>query len=425
MQSGVLFQSLDLPLIIMFIDKEVWRSSVANGGFGDPNLTPKPLRISKREQVGSNAGTVNPSFSIHKSQTHHDLQTLAPSKTCSTRINSTQLDLSRQDLAAPSSQWARRNTFLHVHKQRHSEPIYTNTAASTETAKEPIGFSNPPFNPHARSRDLCPTMGQLGNGLNTSEANTVTRPAATRAFTTGAYSIPNPLSPVHESSSSSLSGSPALRGGQRRVVTNVEALYKDLTFQPITHPGLHKQHAKKNSLMSRMMSGLTNMTHGTNPTPRGRNDASQMPHNISPTTQSRIPSREDVRAPRRSSSSTATWESDLHNSLSAFPTPPISCATSPTTVNSRPSIRPKILRELCTPADASMMSAELTLNPEYDLLSSEKGQSMLVSLDIKGTTNSTSSVQDIWSRHTGLDVVVVIDNSWVSLIESVKPCADS
>ena len=70
------------------------------------------------------------------------------------------------------------------------------------------------------------------------------------------------------------------------------------------------------------------------------------------------------------------------------------------------------------------MGAELTLNPEYDHLSSEKGQSMLVSLDIKGTTNSTSSVQDVWSQHTGLDVVVVIDNSWVSLSESVKPCAD-
>ena len=394
----------------MFLDKEVSRSSEAYGSFGDPNLTPKPLRISKREQVGSNAGTVNSSFSIRKSQTHHDLQTLAPSKKCSTRVNNTQLDLSRQDLAAPSSQWARRNTFLHVHKQRHSEPVYTNTAALITTFKEPIGSSNPPFNPHARSRDSCSTMGQLGNGLNTSEANTVTRPAAKRAFTTGAYGRLDPLSPVRETSPSSLSVSPALRGDQRRVVTNVETLYKDLTFKTLPHPRLHKQHSKKNSLMSRMVSGLTNMAHGTNAMP-SRNDASQMTQSFSPTTRSRIPSRADGHAPRRSSSSTATGGSDIYNSLSALPTPPISRATSPTTVNSRPSIRPKILRELCTPADATMMGAELTLNPEYDHLSSEKGQSMLVSLDIKGTTNSTSSVQDVWSQHTGLDVVVVIDNS--------------
>ena len=394
----------------MFIDKEVLRSSPANGGFGDPNLTPKPLRISKREQVGSNAGTVNSSFSIRKSQTHHDLQTLAPSKTCSTRINNTQLDLSRQDLAAPSSQWARRNTFLHVHKQRHSEPIYTNTAALIATSKEPIGSSSPAFNPHARSRDSCPTMGQLGNGLNTSEVNTVNRPAATRAFTTGAYSRLDSLSPVHETSSSSLSASSALRGDQRRVVTNVETLYKDLTFNPLSRPRLHKQHSKKHSLMSRMMSGLTNMAHNTNAMP-SRNDASQITQIFPPTSQSRIPSRVDGHAPRRSSSSTATGGSDIYNSLSAVPTPPISCATSPTTVNSRPSVRPRILRELCTPVDATMVGAELTLNPEYDHLSSEKEQSMLVSLDIKGTTNSTSSVQDVWSQHTGLDVVVVIDNS--------------
>ena len=394
----------------MFVDKEVSRSSVAYGGFGDPNLTPKPLRISKREQIGSNAGTVNSSFSIRKSQTHHDLQTLAPSKTCSTRVNNTQLDLSRQDLAAPSSQWARRNTFLHVHKQRHSEPIYTNTAALIATSKEPIGSCNPPFNPHARSRDSCPTMGQLGNGLNTSEANTVTRPAATRAFTTGAYNRLDSLSPVHETSSSSLSAAPSLRGDQRRVVTNVETLYKDLTFKPLSHPRLHKHHSKKDSLMSRMMSGLTNMAHGTNAMP-SRDDASQMTQSFLPTTQSRTSSRVDGHAPGRSFSSTATGESDIYHSLSAFPTPPTSCATSPTTVNFRPSIRPKVFRELCTPADTVMMGAELTLNPEYDHLSSEKGQSMLVSLDIKGTTNSTSSVQDVWSQHTGLDVVVVIDNS--------------
>ena len=97
-----------------------------------------------------------------------------------------------------------------------------------------------------------------------------------------------------------------------------------------------------------------------------------------------------------------------------YPTPPTSGATSSTAVDSLDSHRstlPERLRELCKPADAALMGAELTLTPEYDELSSEKERSMWVSLDIKGTTNLTSSVQDVWSQHTGLDIVVIIDNS--------------
>lgn len=393
---------------------EVSRCPVANGGFGDPDLTPKPLRISKREQAGtSTASTVNPSLFIRKSQKHYDLQALSPRKRSSTRVNSAQLGLSLQDLAVPVSQWARRNNFLHVHKQRQSEPINTNTPALTATSKEPIGFS--PFIPSARSRDSCPTMGQLGSSSDASKAITAARPASTRAFTIGAYRRPNPLSPVHEIPSSSPSASSALRGGQRRVVTNVEALYKDLgALKSLSHHSLQKKRTIKNSLMSRMMSGLTNRTHVSHAASPDGSNTTQFPQDASAATLSRASSRDDMHALRRSSSSTATWGSDNFDTIAALPTPPVSYATSPTTagsLNSRPSIRSKRFRELCTPADAVMMGAELTLTPEYDQLSSEKGRSMLVSLDIKGITNSTSSVQDVWSQHTGLDVVVVIDNS--------------
>ena len=72
---------------------------------------------------------------------------------------------------------------------------------------------------------------------------------------------------------------------------------------------------------------------------------------------------------------------------------------------------PPRFRELYQPADTVVMGAELTLTPEYDELRTGKEQSMWVSLDIRGTANSPSSVQDVWSQHTGLDIVVVIDNS--------------
>ena len=430
----------------MPITNRVLRNPVPNGGFedfGDEDLTPKPLRISKREQARpSTASTFNSSLSTLTSQTHRDLQALAPSKRSS---NSTQLDLSRQDLAVPISEWAHRNTFLHVHKQRRSEPINTNTvatAAPTSSIGEPISLST--FIP-ARSRDSCPTMSQLGSSSDASQAITVARSPPTRAFTTGTYRKLNPLSPVHEVSSSP-SASAALREGQRRAVTNVEAFYSDLdAWKSLAHRGLRKQRSFKNNLMSRMMSGLTNRTHVGHAAPRDGNHGSRT-LDSPPATASRVrngtyPLRQsnasemlhlrqsnssDRQPLKQSTSGTRTemyYDSDLHHALATFPTPPASDPTSSMSAGSltsrnsiRPershnSISPERFRDLCTPADATLMSAELKLTPMYDQLSSGKGRSMLVSLDIKGITNSTSSVQDVWSGHTGLDIVVVIDNS--------------
>ena len=397
----------------MSIANKPLRSPAANGGFGDPDLTPKPLRILKREQQTrtSTTDTVDSSLSIHKSQTQGNLQALAPSKKCINRVNSTQLDLSLQNLAAPTSQWARRNTFLHVHKQRHSEPIDANTAALIAAYKEPIGLSLP-----ARSRDSCPTMSQLGNSSDARKAITTARPASIRAVTTGTYKGQNPLSPVHEVSSSTSASSAALRTGQRRAVTNVEAFCKDLdTFDPVPHRKIRKQSSSKNSLMSRVMNGFANRNHVSHAASRGGYDATRAPPNSSPAALSRA--REDRHAFRQSDLSTETDNycgRNLQNARAAYPTPPTSSATSSTTagsIDSRPSTKLQRFRELCKPADVVLMGAGLTLTPEYNELSSEKGRSMWVSLDIKGTTNSTASVQDVWSQHTGLDIVVVIDNS--------------
>ena len=323
--------------VTMSIANKRSRSPVANGGFGDPDLTPKPLRISKREHPGTctarGIDTLHSSLSA-RSQIQRTSQTrrLTPTKRCSTRVNSAPLDLSLQDLAAPISQWARRNTFLHVHKQRQSEPI------------------NP--NPAARSRDSCLTMGQLGSSSDASNSISVARPASVRALSTGNLKRPNPLSPVPEVS--------------RRAVTNVEAFCINLDkVHSLPYQGLRKQRSTKNSLMSRMMSGLTNRNPRT---------------------------REDMQA----------------FSQFNFPTP-ASDPISPTTAESL--AKSTRFRELYKPADAVLMGAELTLTPEYDRLTPETERSMLVSLDIKGTTNSASGVQDMWSQHTGLDVVVIIDNS--------------
>ena len=393
------------------------RSSVANGGFGDPDLTPKPLRIPKREHARtSTAGTISSLFPIHKSQTQGNLQALAPSNESSSWINNTPLDLSLQDLAAPTSQWARRNTFLHVHKQRQSEPINTNPGSLTKTLKEPnepIGLSS--VASPARSRKSCPTMSQLGSTSDTGTPVFATRPASIRAFTIGTYGKHNPLSPVHEVSSSN-SASPALRTRHRRSVTSAEALYKDQnSFETSPYRITQRSSSTKNNLISRVMSGLTNRNYNSHAASRGGCDAMQTPLEHSPATQSRT--RETKHIFKRSDSSVETDTSsdrNLQHALAAFPTPPTSRATSCTTagsVDSHHSIMPQRFRDLCQPADAVVMGAELTLTPEYDELRTGKEQSMWVSLDIRGSANSPSSVQDVWSQHTGLDIVVIIDNS--------------
>lgn len=396
----------------MSVNSKLSRNAVANGGFGDPDLTPKPLRISKREQARpSTASTLDPSHSIQTSQTQGNLQALAQGKKSSTRVNSTQLDLSLQDLAAPISEWARRNTFLHVHKQRQSEPINTSTAALAATVKgpfQPIGLST--ADSPARSRDSWPRMSQLGSSSDATKAITVGRPASIRAFTTGTYRRQNPLSPVHEVSSSP-SASLALPTRRRRAVTNVDAFYKDCdSFVSSPHRKVQSQGSLKSSLMSRMMSGLTNRNHVNHAVLR---HATQTPPDFSP----RSLAHEEKHSLEHSRSSTETNAYSgrkVHGARAAYPTPPMSIATSSSTAESPHPHRsplPERFRHLCSPADAVLMGAELTLTPEYDEMSTKKDRSMWVSLDIKGTTNSTSNVQDVWAQHTGLDIVVIIDNS--------------
>ena len=398
----------------MSVANKLSRSTVANGGFGDPDLTPKPLRFYKQEHAGtSTAITTNPSPSQSTLQAQKHSRALAPSEKCLTQVNSSQLDLCRQDLAAPTSQWARRNAFLHVHKQRQSEPIISTTASLTAIPTEPIGLSA--SHPPARARDSCPMMGQSGSYSDTSKAVVIARPSSMRALTTANHKRQNPLSPVHEVSSFPAAFS-AHQKGPRRAVTNVEVFYKDFdALKSFPHPKLRKEHSTKNSLMSRMISGLTSRTHVSHAASRGEHNVTLTPRNFSTPTTS--PTNEDINAARQSTSSTGTdtyHTSKIDHALAAFPTPPTSTATSPTAAgsfDSRHTMDPKRIKELCKPADAVLMAAELTLTPEFDQLSAEKERTMLVSLDIKGTINSISSTQDTWSQHTGLDIVVVIDNS--------------
>ena len=106
-------------------------------------------------------------------------------------------------------------------------------------------------------------------------------------------------------------------------------------------------------------------------------------------------------------------DSECDNALAAFPTPPRSYYTAPTSAGSRRSSRPSSerYRNLRKPEHAAIMGAQLTLTSEYDVLDFDDGKTMLVALDVQPVLNTTISGQNLWSQHTGLDVVVIIDNS--------------
>lgn len=106
-------------------------------------------------------------------------------------------------------------------------------------------------------------------------------------------------------------------------------------------------------------------------------------------------------------------DSEWDNALSAFPTPPRSYYTAPTSAASTRSSRPpsQRYRNLRKPEHATVMGAQLTLTSEYDELDSNDGKTMLVAIDVQGVLNTAISGQNLWSQHTGLDVVVIIDNS--------------
>lgn len=93
-----------------------------------------------------------------------------------------------------------------------------------------------------------------------------------------------------------------------------------------------------------------------------------------------------LETPRPSTASSmetiSTLGADLELALAAFPTPPKSAVTSPTTVSSFETSRtePRPLRRLVQPSNVVIASATLRLFPELDHLSLERDRSMFVAV---------------------------------------------
>lgn len=111
----------------------------------------------------------------------------------------------------------------------------------------------------------------------------------------------------------------------------------------------------------------------------------------------------------------AAFDCDLDVALAAFPTPPKSTVTSPTTASSFETTRitPPTARTLTEPREVAISSAQFNLISEIDRVGADGGRSVLVAIEIiGGVAPIEDAPSQIPSFFTGLDVAIVIDNSW-------------
>lgn len=126
---------------------------------------------------------------------------------------------------------------------------------------------------------------------------------------------------------------------------------------------------------------------------------------------------EEVGRPRPSTASSidtiSTLGGNLEHALAAFPTPPTSTVTSPTTLSSFETSRtlPMSPRRLVQPPNNAIPGAELTLIPEIDQLSLDAGKSVFVAIEVTGTVGSMDWSSETPARPRALDVAVVIDST--------------
>jgi len=368
-----------------------------NGCFADQELTPKPLRIAKqRKSRSSNPVTINHLPSLPNPCSHH---ASTPIRRSSVQSNFTPLDLSHQDPAVPTSQWSRRNTSLHIDKQRRSDPGHTSIAACSYVPDAMAASNSLPSFMGPRSRHT-PIIVDTALTSHADESKTVTaaRHAGTRAVTTFPFE----------------------KTDVQRLKTDIQRFITDEPLIPPAHTPwarTRKQPSTKHRLISRVMSGLTNKAHTSHAASREGSQTMQPPQTDALSSTSPVAVTLDV--VRRSVSSAGTDDyggSELDGTLSAFPTPPTATdtsPTSPTTTGFASSSRPvsQQYRSLRKPEDAAVLGVKLTLSPEYDQLSPDNGKSMFLAIDVKGALNTTTSGQNLWSQHSGLDVVMIIDNS--------------
>ena len=109
-----------------------------------------------------------------------------------------------------------------------------------------------------------------------------------------------------------------------------------------------------------------------------------------------------------------TLDGDLDTTLAAFPSPPKSSVTFPTTLSSFETSRTTSFtaRTLAEPRKVAIPCAQLKVFADTDRLGSDGGRTVSVAIEITGgVTPIDAAAGGKPLSHIGLDVAIVIDNS--------------
>ena len=345
------------------------------------DLTPKPLRIRKRGRLGEDECTKISSA-------------LPPS------AQPVSIPIRRSSLSTPSLQ--RFSVDKHpvcAHKQRQSEAIHSKAEESSAAESSLLLF---PRHHAPNVVKPAPRLIDSWRMAEVSAAENVTNVMAKfrdfRAFTTNHVKSTNEEPLPRSTTRSNL-------GPRGRAVTD-GAINSGQSNCPI-------KDLPKNTFINRVKVGLS---HKAQPNLAIKSDCTEGKR-LSGLSRpcSDFEGLTTLVSPERSSFSTQGTmmsSNNVRDCLAAFPTPPTT-NSSPTSSVSFANLqaRQKRLRELCKPQDTAIMGAELTVTPEVDHVCPDRGGTLLVAVDMKGAIDHVRNDSDSWSQHTGLDVVVIIDNS--------------
>ena len=384
----------------MYVSNNHHSRPSGSGEFQDPDLTPKPLRIAKQGSLRKSE-SVNTSRILSASVTN---RASIPTRTSSVSSASTQSDLPPPDQRTKASQWVKRDTSLHLDKRRRGHSVSASTDSDARSKPSELSSSSKPLR-QPNYQGISNAAGfDSGNNSVQVKARVTSEPTAARAFSTKSEKPPPaPYTPPTS---------------QIRVMTEFVPIRGRIEATKNEHDkGLRGQPTSKRGFITRVMSNLTLKSRSDSAI--AATEANNGEH-TSDTNMliSKLQSPENA-APsgRTSDSSNRTgqlYENDLESVLTNFPTPPTSIETSPR-ISEGVSISQAEDQRYCRlrrPERASILGANLTLTAEHAELKSDGEESILIAIDIEGAIKSPPiSTNDLWSQHTGLDIVVIIDNS--------------
>ena len=377
----------------------------------DEELAPPPLRILKRTHQRDSSASSG-CLPLVDSDQKSSLSTRQPS----VLPGHTRADLSCRN-GSPSRSSAIEDP-LNVRKHRRSDPVHAHSGASSTAAGKMSGvtLSYPPARPRLQGEhDFAPSMRNLNVKLVDSKPNPWADHVQERSVTVSSTRDAGLLNTFPGGLSLPLALSPSVARGRRRAVTAVESRHSLAKLQDLEitlEQEIVRRPSTKQRFISRVMSSFNNKTKvsygATQPGERLHVLHKALP-NIRDTSNTPLP----VRSRSDTVSSIGTGSvlgGEFDTVISAFPPPPSSNLTSPTTLTSSETSRVDRATTFRKPENIPVVGAELSMTPELSMLGSDGGQSMYVAVEIRGAVSPHGPCEAPFNPQR-LDVALIIDNS--------------